>query len=51
MKKFTQSLLLIAFILLSFSNTTFGQETIYVTLNVDTDEVKDTGEQKKVKIK
>ena len=43
MKKITQSLLLIAFILLSFSNTSFAQETIYVTLNVDTDEVKTEG--------
>ena len=43
MKKITQSLLLISFVLVSFCNTSFAQETIYVTLNVDTDEVRTEG--------
>lgn len=43
MKKFTQSLLLAAIVIFAFSNTTIAQETIYITLNVDTAEVKTDG--------
>lgn len=40
MKKITLAFSLLTFILLFFCNTSIAQETIYVTLNVDTAEVK-----------
>lgn len=40
MKKITQAISLLTFTLLLFCNTLIAQETIYVTLNVDTAQVK-----------
>ena len=40
MKKKSKAFSLLTFILLFFCNTSIAQETIYVTLNVDTAEVK-----------